>query len=70
MKSAPYCLWHYIPGISYSLYDTPLSQYVRRQAHEPMGVQTLGSKLAIEALNVAVICRLARPGDVEHHSLW
>lgn len=39
------------------------------KAHEPMGGQALGSELAIEALDVAVICRLARPGKVEHHPL-
>jgi len=37
------------------------------KAHEPMGVQALGSELAIEARDVAVICRLAGPGEVEHH---
>lgn len=33
-----------------------------------MGVQALGAELAVETLDVAVVGRLARPGEVE--PLW
>lgn len=39
------------------------------KAHEPMGVQALGAELAVETFDVAVVGRLASPGEVEHHAL-
>ncbi len=34
-----------------------------------MSVQALGAELAVEALDVAVVRRLARPGEVEDDAL-
>ncbi len=34
-----------------------------------MGVQALGAELAIETFDVAIVRRLARPGEVEHDTL-
>ena len=35
------------------------------EAHEPVGVQALGSELAVERLDEGVVGRLAGPGEVE-----
>lgn len=35
------------------------------EAHEPVGVQALRLELAVETFDVAVVCRLSRPGEVE-----
>ena len=50
---------------------TPILHFYPRvvKAHEPMGVQALAAELAVEAFDIAVIRRLARPGKVQDHLL-
>lgn len=42
---------------------------MRAGTHKPVGVQALGSEFPIETLDVAVVRRLARPGEVEHDAV-
>lgn len=51
--------------------STPILHLCPRvvKTHESVGVQALGAELAIETLDVAVVRRLARPGEVEHDTL-
>jgi len=46
---------HFLPGVV--------------KAHEPVGVQTFGSELAIEAFDESVVGRLTGPGEVKRHAL-
>ena len=51
--------------------STPILHLCPRdvKGHEPVSVQALGAELAIKTLDVAVVSRLAWPGEVEHDTL-
>lgn len=51
--------------------STPILHLCPRvvRGYEPVSVQELGAELAIKTLDVAVVGRLAWPGEVEHDTL-
>ena len=51
--------------------STPVLHFSPRivKAHEPVGVQTLGPELAVEAFDKGIVDRLSGPGKVEHNTL-